>query len=138
MISPQHLINTGICGLFCATLFSLAATNPATKQIAVARPVPIAQDYTLHIKPVKVQQRIYTPVLRHDVSKVRSLEQRNHEAREKRTQFEELFTRSNTRGGQSLETTTIVISRPEEPSVILLRARNAVHRGIEAGVQVNE
>ena len=138
MISPQHLINTGICGLFCVTLFSLAAVKTPTKPIVVTQPVSIGQDYTLHIKTGKVPQRISSHAWTYEVQNERTLQERNEEARRKRAQFEELFKRSPNEDGAAREIAPAVTRQLEEPDAILRRARNVVHRGIDAGADVNQ
>lgn len=138
MISPQHLINTGICGLFCVTLFSLAGTKSATRPIVVTQPVPVGQDYTLHIKTGNVQQRISSPVWMYESNNTRTLEQRNQQAREKRAQFEELFTRSPNAATMSRPSSMAGKVQSDEPAETLKRARNAVHRGIELGKDVSD
>ncbi len=133
MISPQHLINTGICGLFCVTLFSLAATKTATKPIVLIQPMSIAQDYTLHIKTGKVPQRISSPVGMYDAPNQRTLEQRNQQAREKRAQLEELFSRSPNTANMPRSVSSADEIQSDSPAEILQRARHSVHRGIEVG-----
>ncbi len=130
MISPQHLINTGICGLFCVTLFSLAASKTQNKPVAVSQPVSIGQDYTLHIKTGQDIQQNSSAVWIYDVREVRTLEERDEQARAKRAQFEELFTRSTNISAAEK-------SQAEDPGAILRRARNAVHRGIDAGTDTS-
>lgn len=132
MISPQHLINTGICGLFCVTLFSLAGVKSQARPIAATQPVSIGQDYTLHIKTGNVQQRISSPGSAHEVKNTRSLEQRNQDARVRRAQFEQLFTQVPSQAATHL-TGCSDKAREEQAIEILRRARNAVHHGVDVG-----
>lgn len=151
MISPQHLINTGICGLFCVTLLSLSSTKPEAAPPVRGQATSSAQDYTLHIKAGKDRHQVSesAPGVRHPSqvnrqnASPRTLTQRNQQAREQRAQFEMLFsTNSEPMDGKSREISasscTPDISAAESSAAALHRARNAVYRSIESGTKVSD
>ncbi|MBA2662463.1 MAG: hypothetical protein H0U74_09235 [Bradymonadaceae bacterium] len=53
MISPRLLTNTGVCGLFCATLISIHALELDKTPSLEAKSAPVAAlDYTLHVHTI--------------------------------------------------------------------------------------
>lgn len=149
MISPQHLINTGLCGLFCVTLFSLSSIKPQqAAPVALKQTTPIERDYTRVIqagkdRPEYSSSRVFEGACLRATPRVvqtRTLDERNQHAREQRAQFEQLFTKPRNHTGASPDF-SVSVSEPAEladdPAAILHRARNAVHRSIESGAQLS-